>query len=127
MKDIKDFIEKYSKILPVNTSISYTEAEKRAGQFLEVLAHIAEWRHLLGGDKIKFISVQSAVYAEEMAKGTDKTVTVNKMNAEASEPYVKAREDLEHIENDLSYLKAYQDIFTAAHVFYRNLAKEGAQ
>ncbi len=26
-------------------------------------------------------------------------------------------------ENDLSYLKAYYDIFMAAHVFYRNMAK----
>lgn len=127
MKDIKEFIEKYSRLLPVNTSISYTEAEKRAGQFLEVLAHIAEWKHLLGSDKIKFTSVQSAVYAQEMSKGNCKTVTENKMNAEASDEYTKAREDLEQIENDLSYLKAYAEIFHNAHIFFRTMAKGESQ
>lgn len=123
MSDMKVFIDKYSALLPVGTSISYVEAERRAGEFLVALAMITNWRHLLGNDKIKLTSVQTAVYAEEMSKGTSKTVTENKLNAEASAAYTNARESLEEIENDLSYLKAYYDIFTNGHIFYRTMAK----
>lgn len=123
MSDMKAFVEKYQALLPVGTSISYTEAEKRAGMFLEAQATITDWRHTLSAEKIRLLSIQTAVYAEKMASGTAKTVTENKLTAEASPEYTKAREDLEHIENDLSYLKAFYDIFQNAHIFYRTMAK----
>jgi hypothetical protein len=123
MKEIKEKIEKWSSQLPLNRSISTSEAEKRAGEFLSAMATITEWRHLITEEKIKFTSVQTAVYAQEMSKGTAKTVTENKLTAEASKEYTEAREQLEAVENDLSYLKAYYDIFQNGHVFYRNIAK----
>jgi hypothetical protein len=123
MDNFKLMIEKYSKLLPVGTSVSYTEAERRAGEFLSASAQITDIRHMLSSEKIKLTSVQIAVYAQEMAKGTAKTVTENKLTAEASEEYTKAREDLELIDNDLSYLKAFYDIFMSAHVFYRQMAR----
>ena len=123
MTEIKQFIDQYSELLPVGTSISYTEAERRAGEFLSAMATITNFRHLLSTDKIRLLSVQTAVYAEQMLKGTAKTVTENKLTAEASAEYTKAREDLEHIENDLSYLKSYYEIYNNAHIFYRAMAK----
>ena len=86
-------------------------------------ARITDWRHILSEEKIKFLTVQTAVYSEELSKGTAKTMTENKVTAEASESYSSARESLESIENDLSYLRAYYDIFNNAHVFYRQMAK----
>lgn len=123
MKDAKTFIEKYSALLPVGDSMNYQEAERRAGEFLTALATITDWRHGFGQEKIKFISTQSAVYAQELSKGTAKTMTENKVTAEASAEYTKAREDLESIDNDANFLRSYYDIFMAAHVFYRNVAK----
>ncbi len=123
MNDIKEFISKYESLLAVGTSISYTEAERRAGEFLVGMARITDMKHLLSGDKIRMLSVQTAVYASLMAKGTAKTVTENKLNTEASPEYEKAREDLEHLENDISYLRAYYDILNNAHIFYRTMAK----
>jgi hypothetical protein len=123
MTEMKEYIQKYSDLLPVGTSVSYTEAERRAGEFLSAMAMITEWRHLLTSDKIKKLSIQTAVYAEELGKGTAKTMTENKVTAEASGPYTTAREELESLENDLSYLKTYHEIFQNAHVFYRNMAK----
>lgn len=120
---MKDYLEKYAKLLPVGTSISYTEAERRAGEFLAAMASITNMKHDFSDEKIKLLSIQTAVYAQEMSKGTAKTVTENKMMAEASIEYTKAREELEKIENDISYLKAYFDIFNNAHIFYRNMAK----
>ncbi len=123
MSTMKDYLEKYAKLLPVGTSISYTEAERRAGEFLAAMASITNMKHDFSDEKIKLLSIQTAVYAQEMSKGTAKTVTENKMMAEASIEYTKAREELEKIENDISYLKAYFDIFNNAHIFYRNMAK----
>lgn len=123
MSEMKTTIEKYAAMLPMSKSLSVTDAEKRAGDFLSICAQVTDWRHMLSQEKIKLTSVQTSVYAEQMSKGTAKTVTENKLTAEASAEYTSAREDLETIENDLSYLKAYYDIFMAAHVFYRNVAK----
>ena len=127
MEQVKEFIEKYSSKLSVGTSISYTEAEKRSGEFLTALAQITEWRHLFSAEKIKLLSIQTGVYAERMSLGTAKTVTENKLTAEASKEYIIAREALENIENDISYLKSYYDIFLNAHLFYRAMAKEGRE
>lgn len=120
---MKQFIEKYEALLPVGTSISYTEAERRAGEFLSAMATITNFRHILGEDKIRLLSIQTAVYAQELSKGTAKTVTENKLAAEASAEYTQAREDFERIENDIAYLKAYYEIFNNAHIFYRTMAK----
>jgi hypothetical protein len=123
MTDFKQYIEKYEALLPVGTSISFTEAERRAGEFLSAAAMITNFRHMLGNEKIKFTTVQTAVFATEMSKGTAKTMTENKMIAESSVAYTLSREELERVENDMSYLKAYYDIFMSAHVFYRQMAR----
>lgn len=123
MKEVKDLLDKYVRMLPMGTSVSYTEAEKRAGAFLEAMALVTEFRHMLSQEKIRALSTQTAVYAQELVKGTGKTMTENKIAAEASGEYTKAREDLEGLDNDLSYLKAHYEIFQNAHVFYRNVAK----
>lgn len=123
MKEIKEYLAKFEALLPVGGSLSASEAERRAGEFLVAQATIANWRHLLSEDKIRLLSVQTAVYAEQMSKGTAKTVTENKLTAEASSEYTTAREELERIENDLSYLKTYAEIFNNSHIFYRGVAK----
>ena len=123
-QDIKEFIDQYSKLLPVGSSISFTEAERRAGEFLHAMARITDWKHTLSAKTVRILSIQTAVYSEQMSKGTAKTVTENKLTAEASPEYVEAREEVEYLQNDVSYLRAYYDIFNNAHIFYRNMAKE---
>jgi len=123
MQEIKDLIEKYSALLSLSKSISLPEAERRASEFLVAMAKITDIRHMFSEDKIKYTSVQTAVYAQELSKGTAKTMTENKVTAEASAEYLKAREDLERIENDIAYLRSYYDIFNNAHIFFRTMAK----
>jgi hypothetical protein len=123
MNDIKLYIEEIAALLPLNKSISYVDAEKRAAAFLVAQAKIADYKHLLSGEKIRLLSIQTATYVDEMSKQDNKTVTEKKLNAEASEAYITAREDLEYIENDISYLKSYAEIFKDAHVFYRQMAR----
>ncbi len=127
MSDFKLMIEEYSRLLPVGKSISYTEAERRAGEFLVAMAKVTDLKHLFSGEKIAHQSVQTAVYANEMSKGVAKTVTENKLTAEASEAYTAARESLEGIDNDIAYLRAYFDIFKDGHLFYRQMCKESRE
>jgi predicted RNA-binding protein len=123
MKSIKTYIEDVQKLLPTNKMLNVAESERRAGEFLHAMAHITEAKHTLSQDKIKLMSVQTAVYAELLANGNLKTVTENKVQAEAAPAYITAREEYEQVENDISYLKTYYDIFNNAHIFYRNMAR----
>jgi hypothetical protein len=122
-QEIRDFINKATENLPVGQGISCAEAERRAGQFLEVCAKIADWRHILTEGKIGAITAQSVTYAEELSKATGKTVTENKITVEASPAYTGVREELEFCENDIAYLKAMETVFLNGHLFYRNLSK----
>lgn len=124
MDMIKEDLQTYVELLPVGMSISFTEAERRAGLFLEAMAKIANMRHIMGAHKIGFLSVQSVIYSEQMSKGTSNTMTANKITAEASKEYNEAREDLEECENNLNYLRAMYEIMTNGHLFYRSYAKE---
>lgn len=123
-KEIKDYLEVMNGLLPINGSLSIPEFERRAGEFLTALAKLADWRHILSEEKIKLTSVSLAVYADQLSKSTEKTVTASKTIIEASAEYTSAREDLEYIENDLSYLKTHHEIYLNAHLFYRQLMKE---
>lgn len=123
MNEMKTNLDRFTSLLSMSSSVSYTEAEKRSSEFLVAMAIVAEYKHLLTQEKIKALSIQTAVYAQEMSKGAGKTMTQDKINAEASDEYTKAREDLEALDNDISYLKAHYDIFNNAHIFFRNLAK----
>lgn len=125
MTEIKNYIEGVARLLPMVKALSITDAEKRAGEFLVAMAKITEFRHLLTSEKIKLLTVQTATYAEQMSMGTASTVTQNKLVAEASVEYTAARENLESIENDLSYLKAYAEIFQNAHIMYRKISQAG--
>jgi transposase len=121
--EMKEFIEKYRRLLPIGNSISTSEAEKRAAMFLEAMATVADWKHEFTKTRIQQLSTQTATYASELSKGTAKTVTENKTTAEASDEYTSAREALEGTENDISYLKTYYEVFQNAHILYRQLSK----
>lgn len=122
--EIKSYLQDQAALLPVNRSISSVESERRAGVFLEVCAKIIDWRHLLSEGKIESVTMNAVVYAEQLSLCTGRTITENKVTVEANPKYTSVREELESVENDVSYLKAMLDVFTAAHVFYRQQAKE---
>jgi hypothetical protein len=119
----KDLIDKYVAMLPSDRVVSTVEAERRAGAFLEALAHVNTFRHMYSNQKIGLLSAERATYASVMAMMGGSKITEKKIEVEAAPVYMKAREELEAIENDLSYLRAFHEIFTNAHVFYRQLAK----
>lgn len=123
-QEIKEYLTKQTEMLAVNHSISQPEAERRAGLFLEVCAKIVDWRHAMSEGKIETVTMQAVTYAEQLSKCTGKTVTENKLTVEANPAYTGVREELESVENDISYLKAMHEVFLNGHLFYRSMAKE---
>lgn len=125
MSNIKETIKLFADQLALEKSISTSESERKAGVFLMALAYITETRHLLSEAKIKLQSIHDAVYHQELSKCEGGTITANKITVEGSKIYATAREELENFDNDISYLKAYSDIFNNAHVYYRQMSKNG--
>jgi hypothetical protein len=123
MDELKFKIDSCAGLLATDKAVSQREAEKRAGAFLEILAHIVNGIDTLSDEKIKAQSLQAVVFAQTMALDTTKGVTEKKINVEANPDYITAREHLEGVENDLTYLKTYFKIFENGHLFYRQLAK----
>ena len=123
MKEVKDKLSQYNALLPVGTGLTQAEAERRASKFLEAMYYLTDLKHTFFDDKIRTLTTQNATFATELAKATGKTITENKVTVEASAPYSAAREAFEFAENDISYLRACYEIYSNAHIFFRNLAK----
>lgn len=123
MKEIKESLTKYNSLLPVGKGLTQGEAERRASEFLTAMYYLTDLKHTFADDKIRTLTTQNAAFATELAKCTGKTVTENKVTVEASTAYAAAREAFEFSENDISYLKACYEIYSNAHIFFRNLAK----
>lgn len=124
MENIDEFLEKYISMLPTEGSTSEQEVQRRASEFLVAMAHLTDYKHKLGDEKIKTISIRDAEYAKalNLAEGGD--ANKRKANAEAAPDYVKAREEHETVENKLYTINTYVDIFKNAHHFYRKMMKD---
>lgn len=105
--------------------MTYGESESRAGQFLEARGSVLDLSHLLRGELVKVTSMHAVIYASQLDKAQAKTITESKVIAEASDIYIKARENVENIENDMAYLKGMYDLFHDAHLLYRQMSKRG--
>lgn len=128
MEQIKKLIDKYVKMLPIEGKfLPPTEAEKRASDFLVACAHVTNHRHDLGNTKIEAVSLERAVYGAVVSNADSKKVTEQRIMAEADKDYQTARENLEQVDNDMTYLKTYYEIFNNAHIFYRQMAKGESQ
>lgn len=122
-EDIQEIISMYVNKLSMTNKVSVNECEIRAGEFLSALATIADFRHMISEDKIKDTSLVSSIYSEKLSQASGKTVTENKTHVEANKDYIQVREQLETTENNINYLKTYQEIFLNAHLYYRQLSK----
>lgn len=121
---LDQMIQRYLDLVPLDNAISRPEAEKRASHFLVAQAHLTN--HLLDYRTLQVGAVTkvNAVYASELNRAGGKTVTENKVTAEASAAYAEAREELETINNNIEYFKGYLKIFSDAHILHRNVGKE---
>lgn len=124
-KDIKSYIEENLDLLPSDKVLSQIDAQKRASKFLAVIAVLAEAKYDLSNEKIKIQSLFSIATNESLKSAEGSTVGARTAAAEASVPYIEARESLETIENNIKYIHTMADIFLNAHLLLRNMAKEG--
>ena len=123
-KDIKEYIEENLSLLPSDKVLSQVEATKRASKFLAVISVLAEAKHDLSNEKIKLQSLFSIANNEALSSAQGSTVGARTAAAEASAPYIEAREALETIENNIRYIMTMSEVFLNAHLLLRNIAKE---
>jgi hypothetical protein len=122
--DIKEYIEENLDLLPSDKVLSQVEAQKRASKFLAVVATLASAKHDLSNDKIKLQSLFSIANNEALSSAQGATVGARTAAAEASAPYIEAREGVEEVENNIKYIHTMMEVFTNAHILLRGMSKE---
>ena len=118
------FITESLELLPTDKVLSQAEAQKRASKFLTIVAILAAGKHELSNEKSKTQSLFSVANHEALQTAEGATVGARTAWAEASAPYMAAREALEEVENDIKYIHTMCEVFTNAHLLLRNMAKE---
>jgi len=118
------FIEDSLQLLPTDKVLSQIEAQKRASRFLSIVAVLAATKHELTNQKSKTQSLFSVANHEALQGAEGSTVVARSAHAEASAPYIEAREAVEEAENDIKYISTMESVFTNAHILLRSMSKE---
>jgi hypothetical protein len=120
--DLESKIKWYLDFLP-SDGISTVEAEKRASIFLQAMGDIAQWRLKKAEEKSKAESLERTTYGSLLNTLKSGSITENKLKVESNSLYQNSRETFEKASSEEDYLKHISDLFTNAHIFYRQLLK----
>lgn len=123
LDELKVYLDDMSKYLSADSVISETDSEIRAGKFLEALYRIAAATNALDRELFKMKTYKAGVWASVFLNDPNKTVDARTASAEANPTFTTVREQYSSIESDLDYLETVNEIFTNAHVFYRQKSK----
>lgn len=123
-EDVEEVINKGLELLDHKKGMSTFDLETKASTLLVLTANLSAVKFELEQQKVKALSTERASSARSMSKSTGKTVTEKKLEAETDPEYVNSREELETLENEISYIKAMIDVFNNGHIFYRHVMKE---
>lgn len=122
--ELKQYIDECSKYLIADSVVSDRDCEIRAGRFLDAQYRLAVGIHLLSDELFKLESIKTATYAKAIRFYIEaKNAVEKKAVSEADPDYIKASESVSEAESTLNYLKTMSRIFSDAHVFYRQKAR----
>lgn len=108
--------------------VSLEEAEKLAAEFLHAQIKISSKLKVVSLDakmrKSGLKALRAALYLDAASKG-DKKPTEATLSAiiDSNELVQKAQNELDTAETDAEELGRYYDVFTQAHVYYRQVSK----
>lgn len=122
-KEIDEIVHKYIELLPIEDSTLLAKSEVKASKFLLAIAKLAALRDKLMNAKIQKDALKSVAYADAINNAPGTNAPTKSANAEATPGYLSAAENVSMIDNQLSYTKTMIDLFTNAHLLYRNLLK----
>lgn len=122
-EEIEKVVEQYLKLLPIEDSTLTSQSEVKASKFLVAVAKLANLRDKLMNAKIKKDALKSVAYAEAINNAPGTNAPTKQANAEATPAYLGAAEEVQMIDNQLSYTKTMIDLFNNAHLLYRGLMK----
>jgi hypothetical protein len=117
-------IDQGQELLPAKRSCSSYDLQEKAATLLLITAKLAQERRVLEGLLLRASSVEKATFAQKFSASTVKTVSEKQLQTEADTDVLQRHEETGDIKRDISYVSAMVDIFTNAHIMYRNIMKE---
>ena len=120
---LKAQIEESSKYLRSENVVSDTDAQLRAGRFLEIQFRLINGIRDLSSDLLKAKTVLHLTTNQVQQGVEGKNAQEREAKIKADPAYVAAREQYETIESEIESLQSYLSTVKDAHVFYRQLSK----
>jgi hypothetical protein len=121
--EIDKVVDQYIELLPIEDDKLLAHSEVKASQFLLAIAKLASIRDKLMNQKVKKDALKSVEYANAINHAPGTNAPTKQANAEANPNYLEIAKEVALIDNQLSYTKTMVDVFTNAHLLYRNLMK----
>lgn len=120
---LKSQIEESSRFLRSENVVSDSEAQLRAGRFLEMQFRLINGIRDLSSDLLKAKTVLHLTTSQLTQTVEGKTVGEREAKMQADPTFISAREQYESLKHEIEYLQGYLDTVRDAHVFYRQLSK----
>lgn len=122
-EEVKGLVDENIELIAYSKE-AFKDAIQRSTKFLMVIAVLAEHRMELERKKAKATTLRELEYSRSITVAEGKNVTEKKVSAEANPQYSEQREVVEDIEAEISWVKTNIEVFMAASVTYRQMAKE---
>lgn len=122
-KEIDQIVEQYIELLPIEDTTLLAKSEVKASKFLLAIAKLAAIRDRLMNAKVQKDALKSVAYADAINNAPGTNAPTKSANAEATPGYLEATAEVALIDSQIQYIRTMQDLFTNAHLLYRNLLK----
>lgn len=120
---LRSKIEESARYLRSENVVSDSDAQLRAGRFLEMQYHLINGVRDLSADLLKAKTVLHLTTSQLIQTIEGKTVGEREAKMQADPTFIEARERYESLKNEIEHLQGYLDSVRDAHVFYRQLSK----
>lgn len=120
---LEQIVSDHIDLIEINAA-AIVQSKERSAKFLVIQALLSSHLKILQDVKVKAATEESATYAQALMSGSGKNVTENKIAAEGSPLYCRARETKELIDSEINWVKQHFDIFNNAHIMFRQYSKE---
>lgn len=123
--EMEKLIEEGVALLPPSSKTRNPfDIEQKAARFLVLKAHVADSIWELERLALESASLEKADYVRAMDEVDVKTIAEKQVRAAADPDYLEKKKQLGEVKVALDWLNTYLDIFSNAHIFYRQQMRQ---
>ncbi len=126
IQKIQNKISEYVEMMEIKDRqiIPPSEAEYRASLFLTACAFVVDLKAQYS--ELHHVATAKTNVAYKMAIGRagGRNITESKVNADADPEYAAAQKEADDLEEKADYFSTYYQLFTNAHIFYRQMSSQ---